>query len=130
MNVVLRIVPRLLARGDSIDTDDEGHLFDIWRAVRYSVVVVDYFLDNSVFPRPRQAVQGQAIVPRVGYPAPLHPRKRSPTRGQLANRCLATGFRGTNNNRIRPPPPKEQHALLVLLHTNAEVLMCLFYPRD
>jgi hypothetical protein len=123
--------PDSLREWNSINTDDEGQLGEIWKAVRYNVVVIDYFLNNFVFPR--HAKQFKVKLQSNGWDIPLLPllAEAVPTRGASGNRgCLTTGFSGTNDNRTMLPLTIKQQDLPGLHHTNAEVLTYLLHQRN
>ena len=44
-------LPDSLREWTAINLDDKGQLQEIWRYVRHSIDVIDYFLNSFVFPR-------------------------------------------------------------------------------
>ncbi|KAK3307698.1 uncharacterized protein B0T15DRAFT_415095 [Chaetomium strumarium] len=117
-------LPASLRAWNTINVEDEGQVHDIWQAVRYRVVVIDYFLNNFVFPR--HAKQFKVKLQSSGWDIPLfsaQPTKREP-------RSLTTGFSGTNDNRTMLPLTIQQSDLPTLSHTNAEVLTYLLHDRS
>lgn len=122
--------------GSSINVDDQLQLEAIWKAVRYNVVVIDYFLNNLVFAQ--HAKQFQVKLQSSGWDLPLFSTSidtaaaaaggKAPSRG--TNRTLTTGFSGTNDNRTMLPLNIKQQDLASLQHTNAEVLTYLLRPRN
>lgn len=121
-----RNLPGALKDWNSINVDDEVTLSDIWQAVRYNVVVIDYYLNNFVFPR--YAKQFKFKLQSSGWDIPsFTPGSDMP--GAAATRPLTTGFSGTNDNRTMLPLTIKQQDLAKLVHTNAEVLTYLLAPR-
>ncbi|KAK4234701.1 hypothetical protein C8A03DRAFT_18447 [Achaetomium macrosporum] len=117
-------VPASLRTWNTINVEDKGQVHDIWQAVRYRVVVIDYFLNNFVFPR--HAKQFKVKLQSSGWDIPLfsaQSAKREP-------RSLTTGFSGTNDNRTMLPLTIQQADLPTLSHTNAEVLTYLLHDRS
>ncbi|KAL8391947.1 hypothetical protein RB595_002236 [Gaeumannomyces hyphopodioides] len=124
--------PDSLREWSSINVDDHLQLEAIWKAVRYNVVVIDYFLNNLVFAQ--HAKQFQLKLQSSGWDLPLFatsidaPSGKAQFRG--TTRTLTTGFSGTNDNRTMLPLNIEQQDLDGLRHTNAEVLTYLLSPRN
>jgi hypothetical protein len=58
-------LPDSLREWNAVNVDDEDQLKEIWQHVRYSVVVIDYFLNNFVFPR--HAKQFQVKLQASGW---------------------------------------------------------------
>jgi hypothetical protein len=107
---------------EAINTDDGNQLFDIWQDIRFNTGVIDYYLNNFVFPR--HAKQFRVKLQSSGWDIPLFsPSDRSST-------SLTTGFSGTNDNRSLLPLTIQQHDLPSLAHTSAEVLTYLLQPRN
>ncbi|CAG1966350.1 unnamed protein product [Fusarium graminearum] len=121
--------PPSLKAWNSINVDDEMQLCEIWKIVRYNGVVVDYFLNNFVFPR--HAKQFEVKLQSNGWDIPLSSlginleNSKSPM-----GKSLSTGFSGTNDNRTMLPLNIEQQDLNSLHHTSAEVLTYLLHPRN
>lgn len=125
--------PSSLRAWNSINVDDEIQLTEIWKAVRYNGVVIDYFLNNFVFPR--HAKQFKVKLQSNGWDIPLFPLIEESSRpGKLASKQamkpLTTGFSGTNDNRTMLPLNIKQEDLPSLVHTSAEVLTYLLCERN
>ncbi|KAF4965489.1 hypothetical protein FSARC_6722 [Fusarium sarcochroum] len=121
--------PSSLMAWNSINVDDEMQLGEIWRVVRYNGVVIDYFLNNFVFPR--HAKQFEVKLQSNGWDIPLSPLgNTSENEKNTARKPLSTGFSGTNDNRTMLPLNIEQQDLPSLQHTSAEVLTYLLHPRN
>lgn len=104
---------------NSINLEDKAQMNEILTFLRYEVAVIDYFLNNFVFPRFKQfSVKLQAS----GWDIPLA--------SQNAVKALTTGFSGTNDNRSLLPLTLRQQDLHTLKHTNAEVLTYLLQKRN
>ena len=120
-------LPPSLKVWNAINVDDEGQLKEIWIALRYSVSVIDYYLNNFVFPR--NAKQFRVKLQSNGWDIPLCPNEQ-PAKGMQINatrKSLTTGFSGTNDNRTMLPLNIKQADLAGLSHTNAEVLTYLLH---
>lgn len=121
-----KTLPGSLRDWNTINVDDETQLAELRQHFRYSVVAIDYFLNNFVFPR--HAKQFRTKLQASGWDIPLFvPGSQSHT-GQKA--CITTGFSGTNDNRTMMPLTIKQDDLRRLVHTNAEVLTYLLQPRN
>ncbi|XEU95815.1 hypothetical protein FSHL1_001100 [Fusarium sambucinum] len=121
--------PPSLKAWNSINVDDEMQLWEIWKTVRYNGVVVDYFLNNFVFPR--HAKQFEVKLQSNGWDIPLSSLgTTSDSPKSLTDKSLSTGFSGTNDNRTMLPLNIEQQDLKSLHHTSAEVLTYLLHPRN
>ncbi|PVH96294.1 hypothetical protein DM02DRAFT_687922 [Periconia macrospinosa] len=107
---------------EAINTDDGSQLAAIWQDIRFNTSVVDYYLNNFVFPR--HAKQFRVKLQASGWDIPLF----SPS--ATTSTSLTTGFSGTNDNRRILPLTIEQHDLPSLAHTSAEVLTYLLQPRN
>ncbi|KAK8175389.1 hypothetical protein IWX90DRAFT_469628 [Phyllosticta citrichinensis] len=123
-------LPGPLREWNIINVDDEAQLSELWGHFRYSVVVIDYFLNHSVFPK--HAKQFQSKIQASGWDIPyFDPQSsNSSTRTGQPHRALTTGFSGTNDNRTMLPLTIKQHDLPGLQHTNADVLTYLLQPRN
>lgn len=124
-------LPDSLREWNAINVDDETQLGEIWQHVRYNVTVVDYFLNNFVFPR--HAKQFRMKLQASGWDIPLFsPDDLSSTSQSVGKRsqALTTGFSGTNDNRTMLPLTIKQEDLPGLSHTNAEVLTYLLQGRS
>jgi hypothetical protein len=120
--------PSSLKAWNSINVDDEMQLSEIWKVVRYNEVVIDYFLNNFVFPR--HAKQFEVKLQSNGWDIPLSPLSNASDGQSSSEKPLSTGFSGTNDNRTMLPLNIEQHDLPSLHHTSAEVLTYLLHPRN
>ena len=130
-----RSLPDSLREWNAINVDDESQLTEIWQHLRYNVVVVDYFLNNFVFPK--HAKQFHVKLQASGWDIPLFSPGNPPLTGQDTSRnvnrysrALTTGFSGTNDNRTMLPLTIRQQDLPGLSHTNAEVLTYLLQDRS
>ena len=120
-------LPGSLREWNVINIDDEAQLLDLWRHLRHNIVVVDYFLNNFVFPK--HAKQFDTKLQASGWDIPLFsPRELQGT--EKNSPALTTGFSGTNDNRSMLPLTIKQQDLPGLSHTNAEVLTYLLQPRN
>lgn len=126
-----RSLPDALREWNAINVDDENQLGEIWQHVRYNMNVVDYFLNNFVFPK--HAKQFRMKLQASGWDIPLFspdgPSSTS-TRIGKCSQALTTGFSGTNDNRTMLPLTIKQEDLPGLAHTNAEVLTYLLQKRS
>jgi hypothetical protein len=123
-------LPDSLREWNAINVDDEAQLMEIWQNVRHNVVVVDYFLNNFVFPK--HAKQFEMKLQTSGWDIPLisranHSLADSP---YCYTEALTTGFSGTNDNRTLLPLTIMQGDLPGLSATNAEVLTYLLQERN
>ncbi|CVK86307.1 uncharacterized protein FPRN_06247 [Fusarium proliferatum] len=121
--------PSSLKAWNSINVDDEMQLREIWKVVRYNEVVIDYFLNNFVFPR--HAKQFEVKLQANGWDIPLSPLGSTTENDkETTGKPLSTGFSGTNDNRTMLPLNIQQQDLPSLHHTSAEVLTYLLHPRN
>ncbi|KAM0427773.1 hypothetical protein ACHAPT_007229 [Fusarium lateritium] len=120
--------PSSLKAWNSINVDDDLQLREIWKAVRHNNVVIDYFLNNFVFPR--HAKQFEVKLQSNGWDIPLPPLGGASENGRAMSKPLSTGFSGTNDNRTMLPLNIEQQDLSSLHHTSAEVLSYLLHSRN
>ncbi|KAK0115534.1 hypothetical protein ONS96_013988 [Cadophora gregata f. sp. sojae] len=117
-------LPDSLREWTAINLDDKDQLQEIWSHVRYSVDVIDYFLNSLVFPR--HAKQFEVKLQASGWDLPLYERPITldyPT-------ARTTGFSGTNDCKRMLPLTVKQQDLPGLSHTNAEVLTYLLEKRN
>ncbi|PBP16318.1 hypothetical protein BUE80_DR012981 [Diplocarpon rosae] len=127
-------LPDSLRTWSAINVDDETQLHEIWAHVRYNVTVIDYFLNNFVFPL--HAKQFEVKLQASGWDLPSFTAKiRSPhadssSKLQDSNAPLTTGFSGTNDGKRMLPLTVQQHDLEGLSHTNALVMTYLLEPRN
>lgn len=99
-----RALPGSLREWNAINVDDESQLAEIWRHLRYNMVAIDYFLNNSVFPR--HAKQFQTKLQASGWDIPQFiPTNPGTSQVELSSRSqtLTIGFSGTNDNRTMLP---------------------------
>lgn len=121
-------LPDALRHWNIINVDDEGQVGDIWRHLRFSTVVINHFLNHTVFPG--HAKQFSVKLQASGWDVPLFSVDRQ-WEYETGNRPgITTGFSGTNDNRRLLPMTIEQHDLPGLSHTNAEVLTYLLQERN
>lgn len=125
-----RTLPVQLQEWNVINVDDELQLQDLWKHLRYNVIVIDSFLNHFVFPVHARHFQTQ--IGASGWDIPLYQsqKSQSPERTDTQHTPLTTGFSGTNDNRYLLPLTIEQHDLDSLAHTNADVLTYLLQPRN
>ncbi len=126
-------LPDSLRDWNAINVDDEPQLKEIWEHLRARVAVIDYFLNNHVFPR--YAKQFHMKLQASGWDIPLFSatnRGNSSNKTQAAQNgaALTTGFSGTNDWKRMLPLTISQNDLPRLSHTNAEVLAYLLEPRN
>lgn len=119
--------PSSLKAWNSINAGDEMQLTEIWKAVRYKMIVIDYFLNNFVFPR--HAKHFKVKLQSNGWDIPLFPLSEGAENGET-RKPLTTGFSGTNDNRTMLPLNVKQRDLPSLSHTSAEVLTYLLHRRN
>ncbi|KAE9368715.1 hypothetical protein N431DRAFT_547638 [Stipitochalara longipes BDJ] len=126
-------LPNSLRQWNAINVDDEAQLHEIWTHLRGVVMVVDYFLNNVVFPR--YAKQFHMKLQASGWDIPLFHATQSSnsaiTLQSLPTRnTLTTGFSGTNDWKRMLPLTIKQNDLPGLVHINAQVLSYLLEPRN
>ncbi|KAI1501698.1 hypothetical protein F5X99DRAFT_189010 [Biscogniauxia marginata] len=124
--------PDYLKDWHSINVDDDHQMTQIWNCVRYKIPVVDYYLNNFVFPL--HAKQFRNKLQSNGWDIPLFSSSKpdqSAKNGLLnRGRGLTTGFSGTNDIKPLLPLTIKQDDLPSLASTNAEVLTYLLQPRS
>jgi hypothetical protein len=113
-------LPDSLREWNSINLEDEGQMTSLWGHLRFTVSIIDYFLNHISFPC--HAKQLALKLQASGWDLPLLPDGNST--------ALTTGFSGTNDTRSLLPETITQNDLPNLLHTNAEVLTYLLQPRN
>lgn len=141
-----KLVPKSLRFWNAINLDDESQTQELWKHLRYSMVVIDYYLNSFVFPR--HAKQFQRKLQASGWDIPLFSTSSAHEVSRTENEngppsakdirgveftprvALTTGFSGTNDNRTMLPLSIKQCDLAGLSHTNAEVLTYLLQPRN
>ncbi|KUJ24466.1 uncharacterized protein LY89DRAFT_663197 [Mollisia scopiformis] len=121
-------LPDSLREWSAINVDDDAQLKEVWQHLRYNVVVVDYFLNNFVFPK--HAKQFQVKLQASGWDIPLFQAQGGHGASSSSRQPLTTGFSGTNDWKRMLPLTINQHDLDGLSHTNAEVLTYLLHPRN
>ncbi|KAI1771547.1 hypothetical protein F4818DRAFT_454673 [Hypoxylon cercidicola] len=124
--------PDYLRDWHSINIDDSQQINQIWNCVRYKVPVIDYFMNNFVYPL--HAKQFKIRLQSNGWDIPLPPtsQKGNPAKTSSSNRLggLTTGFSGTNDVKPLLPLTIKQDDLPSLSHTNGEVLTYLLQRRS
>lgn len=125
-----KTLPCQLQEWSVLNVDDELQLHDLWKHLRYNVIVIDRFLNHFVFPVHAKHFQTQ--IGASGWDIPLwRPQEfQALERTNDQRTPLTTGFSGTNDNRYLLPLTIEQHDLGSLAHTNADVLTYLLQPRN
>ncbi|KAH7018186.1 uncharacterized protein B0I36DRAFT_394922 [Microdochium trichocladiopsis] len=126
--------PDHLRNWHAVNAGDERQIADIHQFVQFKVVVIDYYLNNFVFPR--HAKQFKVKLQSSGWDIPLFkPDSQSNKVDQGAvfsktGRHLTTGFSGTNDIKPLLPLTISQDDIPSLLKTNAKVLTYLLQPRS
>ncbi|KAK0726366.1 hypothetical protein B0T21DRAFT_453008 [Apiosordaria backusii] len=121
--------PESLKAWNGINVEDNVQIHEVWNAVRYRTVVIDYYLNNFVFPR--HAKQFKVKLQSSGWDIPLFSTETEEAKqSKKGLKALTTGFSGTNDNRTMLPLTIQQADLPTLSHTNAEVLTYLLYDRS
>ncbi|PWY88227.1 hypothetical protein BO70DRAFT_331486 [Aspergillus heteromorphus CBS 117.55] len=115
-------LPMGLRRWNLINVDDDAHVQEIWKHLRFEQVVINDYLNRSVFPV--HARQFESKLQASGWDIPAFNQESS---GQVS---LTTGFSGTNDNKRLLPLTIRQDDLPALSHTNAEVLAYLLERRN
>ncbi|KAI0848819.1 hypothetical protein F5Y00DRAFT_270020 [Daldinia vernicosa] len=124
--------PDYLRDWNSINVDDSQQMTQIWSCVRFKVPVIDYFMNNFVFPP--HAKQFKVRLQSNGWDIPLFSHAQSDISAKNTSlnksRGLTTGFSGTNDIKSLLPLTIKQDDLPSLSHTNAEVLTYLLQQRS
>ncbi|KAF5023718.1 hypothetical protein F66182_4222 [Fusarium sp. NRRL 66182] len=115
-------LPAHLGHWNFLTLDDEAQTEDLWTYLRFDTSVVNYFLNNFVFPI--HAKQFAVKLQASGWDIPLL------SSDAPCSRNLTTGFSGTNDNKRMLPQTIRQDDLPSLVQTNAEVLSYLLEPRN
>ncbi|KAF2634182.1 hypothetical protein P280DRAFT_474818 [Massarina eburnea CBS 473.64] len=110
--------PGSLRDVNSVDMENEAQLRELHRHIRYNQYLLEFFLNNLVFPK--HAKQFKTKLQASGWDVVLYNDYK----------CQTTGFSGTNDARHQLPMTIKQHDLPQLAHTNAEVLSYLLEPRN
>lgn len=88
--------PDYLRDWHSINVDDSQQMGQIWNSVRFKVPVIDYFMNNFVFPR--HAKQFKVRLQSNGWdiPLPSHVQSNGLNKNKTLSqsRGLTTGFSG------------------------------------
>ncbi|KAF1941022.1 hypothetical protein EJ02DRAFT_423478 [Clathrospora elynae] len=115
-------IPRELDDYVAINAEDMRQLIDLYHFVRSSASLVDFYLNNFVFPKYAKTfrLKLQASCWNLFPSISVH--------GQVA--CRVTGFSGTNDSRHQLPLLIQQRDLSQLAHTNAEVPYYLLAYRN
>ncbi|KAF2683160.1 hypothetical protein K458DRAFT_305959 [Lentithecium fluviatile CBS 122367] len=113
------VLPGSLRDYNAINVEDSSQLRDLHGYVQYNMYLLDFYLNNFVFPR--HAKQFTMKLQASGWDLV-----------QSGNfRCRTTGFSGTNDSRHQLPMTIQQNdELKKLSHTNAEVLWYLLFERN
>ncbi|KAF2707824.1 hypothetical protein K504DRAFT_410495 [Pleomassaria siparia CBS 279.74] len=114
-------LPEGLRDCNSINVEDVAQLHELHFYVRDNVFMLDFYLNNFVFPR--HAKQFKTKLQASGWDLVLYDPDRS-------TKCQTTGFSGTNDSRHQLPMTIRQNDLPKLKHTNAEVLAYLLENRN
>ncbi|KAI5863834.1 hypothetical protein GGS23DRAFT_516098 [Durotheca rogersii] len=122
--------PDYLRDWHSINVDDTHQMNQIWHFVHFKVPVIDYYMNNFVFPI--HAKQFKVRLQSNGWDIPLFSgsQPNQPTKWLNKTRGVTTGFSGTNDIKPLLPLTITQDDLPSLSHTNAEVLTYLLQPRS
>jgi hypothetical protein len=115
-------VPRELDDYGAINQEDTRQLSELYRVVRSSACLADFYLNNFVFPK--YAKTFKLKLQASGWN--LFPSIQA--HGQ--SNCRVTGFSGTNDSRHQLPLLIEQRDLHLQQHTNAEVAYYLLAHRN
>ncbi|OJJ45284.1 hypothetical protein ASPZODRAFT_99177 [Penicilliopsis zonata CBS 506.65] len=113
-------LPDSLRVWNIINVEDSVQMQELWKYLRYNMVVIDYHLNHFVFPA--HAKQFRFKLQASGWDIPLFSAD--------GEGDLTTGFSGTNDNRDMLPLTIRQDDLPGLQHTNAEVLTYLLQNRN
>lgn len=115
-------LPEALRHWNIINADDAGQVQELWRHLRLSRNVLNYYMNIFVFPL--HAKQFGVKLQSSAWDLPLLPPNSE-------NFCAkTTGFSGTNDNRRLLPLTIRQDDMASLSHTNAEVLTYLLQDRN
>ncbi|KAK7415019.1 hypothetical protein QQZ08_012459 [Neonectria magnoliae] len=120
-------LPATLRHVSLLSADDEAQIEELWNSLRFDRHVLNYYMNNFVFPR--HAKQFAVKLQTSGWDIPLFPPDSSVCT-KTSSLSLTTGFSGTNDNKRLLPQTIKQDDLAGLLHTNAEVLSYLLEERN
>jgi hypothetical protein len=113
-------VPKELDDYAAINAEDMRQLGELYQVVRYSASLMDFYLNNFVFPK--YAKTFSLKLQASGWNLfPSCQDNKGPR---------VTGFSGTNDSRHQLPLLVQQQDLPQLAHTNAEVPYYLLAPRN
>lgn len=121
-------LPDSLRDWNAINVDDEAQVKEIWKYIRYNPALLNYFMNNFVFPA--HAKQFQLKLQASGWDLPQFSVLGPDVDVSSISQTLTTGFSGTNDWKRMLPLTVEQHDLATLAHTNAEVLLHLLERRN
>ncbi|KAI9901102.1 hypothetical protein N3K66_002919 [Trichothecium roseum] len=113
-------IPDAFQHWSLVNLDDGAQMEDLWSYIRFDKNVLNYYVQNFVFPR--HAKQFGVKLQSSGWDIPLDD-SRNPG-------AMTTGFSGTNDNKRILPETIQQDDLPSLLKTNAEVLGYLLEQRN
>jgi len=116
-------LPPVLQDWTAIRKEDTKQIAEVWQALRYNILAINYFLNNFVFPK--YAKQFEYKMETSAWDIPLLSLSE---RSEVPQ--LTTGFSGTNDDKIMMPLTIKQGDLSTLKHTNAEVLTYLLRPKN
>ncbi|KAF1837673.1 hypothetical protein BDW02DRAFT_107422 [Decorospora gaudefroyi] len=119
-------IPRELDDYAAINAEDTRQLDDLYRIVRSNARLVDFYLNNFVFPK--YAKTFKLKLQASGWN--LFPSTSVRNPAALGTACRVTGFSGTNDSRHQLPLLIQQRDLKQLAHTNAEVPSYLLAQRN
>lgn len=125
--------------------DDETQCTQLWGYLRFQITVINYFLNQHVFPRHSRVFERKLVS--SGWDIATQANSAREERPQIleenlkpglnnVKECvtpstsLTVGFSGTNDNRTLLPLNILQEDLPSLAHTNADVLTYLLQPRN
>ncbi|KAI1092009.1 hypothetical protein F5B19DRAFT_455893 [Rostrohypoxylon terebratum] len=115
-----KTLPESLKHWRAINVEDAGQMEDMWRYLRFNRTVINYYMNNFVFPT--YARQFETKLQASSWDIPLVSETKSGVK--------TTGFSGTNDNRTMLPLTIRQDELPGLRQTNAEVLAYLLQERN
>lgn len=125
--------------------DDETQCAQLWGLLRQQTAVINYFLNQHVFPRHSRVFERKLVssgwdlatqVSSVDDESLATSSEGDPAGGDSVrpsvgrSTSLTVGFSGTNDNKTLLPLNILQDDLPGLAHTNADVLTYLLQPRN
>ncbi|CAO2650176.1 Nn.00g014680.m01.CDS01 [Neocucurbitaria sp. VM-36] len=114
-------IPHGLDEFTALNVDDNWQLTEIHRFVRYNATLINFYLNNFVFPK--YAKTFSLKLQASGW-------NLFPSISAHAKGCRVSGFSGTNDSRHQLPMLIKQADLPHLAHTNAEVPFYLLAVRN